>query len=491
MTPERHQQIGSLFHRARALPHARRRAFLEEASAGDAELRAEVESLLDADEISGAFLDAPAIEVAAKLLPGDSPPPTRIGRYRLVSLLGRGGMGDVYLADDPVLPRKVAVKLLRPALTTHGRPLERFEQEARAASSLNHPNIVTIHEIGAADEGRFIAMEFVEGRPLSDWVGERMPPATLLPIARQLAQALTVAHAAGIVHRDVKPENVMLRPDGYVKLLDFGVARLASGDSEGDRTGASLVTQAGLLIGTPRYMAPEQIRGESATPSSDVFALGAVLYELATGRHPTESELTASPPADPGLTDLIRRMLDPNPSARPSAAEVEVRVRALDGAHTTVERPTGTDRARSAKWQWALAATGIALAFAAAASLLDSRRAADNPLANARFLPLTDFNGTEQAAAISRDGKLVAFLSDRDGQMDVWVTQVGSGEFHNLTRGSVREPGQPVGSYARFLSRRNPRDLLDAPRRPSATADQYLGRAGSWRITAPLSRRRG
>ena len=204
MTPDRHRHIGELYHRALTTPDERRSALLDEACANDVDLRSEVESLLAADADAGGFMEAPAVYVAARLVSLDAPPaPASIGRYRLLSVIGRGGMGEVHLAEDSALRRKVAIKLLPAPLIDDEQAVGRFEQEARAASSLNHPNIVTIYEIGTFDDGRFIAMEFVEGQPLSAIVGRPIPPDTLLAIARQLAQALAVAHAAGIVHRDI------------------------------------------------------------------------------------------------------------------------------------------------------------------------------------------------------------------------------------------------------------------------------------------------
>jgi hypothetical protein len=206
MTPERHEQIGELYHRVQALPREQRAAVLDEVCKDDTELRLEVESLIAASDKAGGFMGTAAIDISARSLSAERPPvPRRIGRYELLSLLGRGGMGEVHLAEDVTLQRRVAIKLLPPPLTTDANAVIRFEQEARAASSLNHPNIVTIHEIGAFDGGRFIAMEFVEGQPLSAQVGAPMPVERLVPIAHQLAQALAVAHAAGIVHRDVNP----------------------------------------------------------------------------------------------------------------------------------------------------------------------------------------------------------------------------------------------------------------------------------------------
>jgi predicted ATPase/serine/threonine protein kinase len=350
---ERHQQIGQLFHAALELPDQSRSSFLDEACGGDAGLRHQVESLLRADQEAGGFIATPAIDLLASAIahqPDAGPLRTRIGAYDVLSLIGRGGMGEVYLAQDARLGRRVAVKLLRSDLTSHPEAVRRFEQEARAASSLNHPNIVTIYEIGDSDSRRYLAMEFVDGRALNTMIGEPVGVNVIGQIGAQLARALSVAHAAAIVHRDIKPENIMVREDGYVKVLDFGVARLLPAPGTAwphgsiDGTG----TSPGLILGTPRYMSPEQARGETALSASDVFSLGVVLYELATGTHPFESEstlgtlhaITTRAAPEPGtirgesavLERMLLRMLQKEAAARPTADEVEAELTTLTAA---------------------------------------------------------------------------------------------------------------------------------------------------------------
>jgi serine/threonine protein kinase len=364
MNPERYERVGQLFHAALELSRENRPAFLSGACGVDDALRGEVESLLAAHEQAGDFVAAPALHLVAEWLARDEEAEAvsgRIGAYEIVSLIGRGGMGEVYLARDTRLGRKVAVKLLRPALTSNADAVRRFEQEARAASSLNHPNIITIYEIGDLLERRFLAMEFVEGQSLAAMIGRPAPVSSLTRIGTQLARALAVAHAALIVHRDIKPENIMVREDGYVKVLDFGLARLAPVPTA-PRT-RETGTSPSLILGTPRYMSPEQARGEMATTASDVFSLGVVLYELATGTHPFESPstlgtlhaITSHPTPDPaqhvpdmpaGLERLLQRMLDKTESARPSAADVEAELtrlaagvsEAVEGAGRTAVR---------------------------------------------------------------------------------------------------------------------------------------------------------
>jgi predicted ATPase len=265
-----------------------------------------------------------------------------ISHYRILSVLGAGGMGDVYLAEDTRLQRLVALKVLPADLTKDLARLRRFEQEARAVSALNHPNIVTIYEIGEADVGRFIVLEFVKGRTLRRLIGGPQGLHSVVPVGRQIASALGVAHDAGIVHRDVKPENIMVRDDGYAKVLDFGLARLSANPASTDSTADTAIhTRPGTLVGTVAYMSPEQIKAESVGSASDIFSLGAIFYEMATGRRPFRagSEVaimyqivwdqppaptSLNPAVQPALEALILRMLEKDPLRRPSAADVAI-----------------------------------------------------------------------------------------------------------------------------------------------------------------------
>ena len=341
MTPEQYAKVGKLFHAALDVPPSRRSAFLDTACAEDEPLRRHVDALLAAHDDAGEFIATPAIDVAAQWIASEEETISsggRIGAYQVLSPIGRGGMGEVYLAHDTRLGRNVALKVLRSGFSNNPDAVRRFEQEARAASSLNHPNIVTIHEIGDIDDRRFLAMEYVEGRSLDALIGQAASFRSAVHVGAQLARALAVAHAAGIVHRDVKPENIMVREDGYVKVLDFGIARLLSApDPIGDHLTAD--TNPNVILGTPRYMSPEQARGRPATSASDIFSLGVVLYELATGTHPFEAESTletlhaitsratpkpaqAAPAMPAALERLLLRMLTKQERARPSADEV-------------------------------------------------------------------------------------------------------------------------------------------------------------------------
>ncbi len=297
MTPERWQQVKEIFNSALMYRPEDRGPFISQACSGDENLRSEVESLIASHEQSGSFIDQPAFEMAASMLAGERAelmPGQTIGSYEVLSFISRGGMGEVYLAEDKRLGRKVALKLLPATFTTDDDRLRRFEQEARAASALNHPNIITIYEIRQATGSHIIATEFVEGETLRFRLSRSaLTLSEALNIAIQVADALSAAHKAGIIHRDIKPENIMLRPDGYVKVLDFGLAKLSEQASPAVAAEAPTVqvrTGSGVVIGTAGYMSPEQARGLGVDNRSDIFSLGAVIYEMLARRKPFEGD---------------------------------------------------------------------------------------------------------------------------------------------------------------------------------------------------------
>jgi serine/threonine protein kinase/tetratricopeptide (TPR) repeat protein len=312
MGADRWQRVEELFDRALALPPERRPDFLEKASLGDAELREEVRSLLEAHERGGGSIPSAVAGVASAWAREESTLRRTLGRFRMISPIGRGGMGEVWLAEDTKLGRKVALKLLPPEATLDPERLGRFQREARAASALNHPGILTVHDVDQIDGTHFIATEFVEGRTLRALLAEGpLSPARALDVTRQIAAALGAAHAAGIVHRDIKPENVMVRPDGLVKVLDFGLAKLTERSAQEPSFESTAV---GAVFGTARYMSPEQARGIEVDSRSDIFSLGVVIYEMVSGRPPFEGATTS---------DIIASILtrDP-PPLRETAADV-------------------------------------------------------------------------------------------------------------------------------------------------------------------------
>lgn len=312
MTPERYQQVCQLYHTASELAPNERAAFLDSACGGDQELRREVSSMLRGHERAGNYFAAPAMEVAAGLLARKTPPSLTgqsLNHYQVLSLLGAGGMGEVYLAEDTKLRRKVAIKLLPAEFTRDTNRVRRFEQEARAASALSHPNIITIYEIGQVDTTHYLVTEFVAGETLRQQITQnRLGIGAALEIAAQIASALAAAHAAGVVHRDIKPENVIVRSDGLVKVLDFGLAKLIELNHATVETKALTVnkslTEPGQVMGTPNYMSPEQARGQKVDHKTDIFSLGVLLYEMIAGRRPFEGAT---------MSDVIAALLTTEP----------------------------------------------------------------------------------------------------------------------------------------------------------------------------------
>lgn len=294
MDPERLKKVEAIFHAALDLEPAPRAAFLDDACGDDIKIRAEVESLLAFDETRDDFLNEPPLSLAAELFSNGVKQKPMIGRtighYTIESLLGVGGMGEVYLAEDARLGRKVALKLLPEEFVDDKDRLSRFVLEAKAISALNHPNIITIHEIGEADGTHFIATEFINGKTLKELLTlSRVDLRTSIDIAIQIASALDEAHSAGIIHRDIKPDNIMIRPSGLVKILDFGIAKLTESAADPFVSASSKAvkrgdTQPGVIVGTADYMSPEQAKGGRVDTRSDIFSFGSVMYEMISGK---------------------------------------------------------------------------------------------------------------------------------------------------------------------------------------------------------------
>ena len=351
MQRDQWQHVQDLYFKALEIPQEQRRPFLESACPDDPSIVQEVESLLKCEDKLGGFLDPVPDKTLVALRAsvsrtqpvdsddfigaGQDPVGLRVSHYRILSLIGSGGMGQVYLALDEKLERNVAIKFLPTHLDKEVDNVRRFIREARAVSALNHPHIVTIHESGECELGFYIVMEFVNGRTLREAISEGLSYREILEYATQMAKAVSASHAAGIVHRDLKPENIMIRKDGYVKVLDFGLARLVTGGK------LKPISQAGVVMGTAKYMSPEQARGTSVSSSSDIFSLGLVFYEMACGRHAFEAEswqgilqaITVQRAVAPSILNralperfdqLILQMLEKGPNVRPSAGDVVI-----------------------------------------------------------------------------------------------------------------------------------------------------------------------
>jgi serine/threonine protein kinase/Tfp pilus assembly protein PilF len=294
MTSQRWQHLDRLFHSALERLPEERAGFLAEACGTDEAMRQKVEALIAAHEQSGEFLDAPAFEVAGSKLTLElkNPLVNRIlGHYKILGMLGAGGMGEVYLAEDRKLDRRVAIKILNEQFSSDEANLQRFISEAKAASALNHPNIIVIHEIGESEDKHYIVSEFIEGRTLREVLTKsQLSLSEVLDVSIQIASALSAAHGAHLVHRDIKPENVMVRPDGYVKVLDFGLAKLVEKQNNSFVVEEATVklnqTAKGVILGTVNYMSPEQATGKRVDAKTDIFSFGIVLYEMLTGQQP-------------------------------------------------------------------------------------------------------------------------------------------------------------------------------------------------------------
>lgn len=298
MNTERWQQLDQLLDAALERSPAERATFLAEACAGDAALRQQLEGLLHSEGAVAEFIEVPAVALAAELMVTQPTPPLRVGQqlnhYVIAARLGAGGMGEVYQAHDTRLGRVVALKVLPVAFSQDADRLRRFEQEARAISALNHPNIVTLHELGEFAGLHYLATEFIDGVTLRERLDNgkiALPEALELVI--QMASGLAAAHAAGIIHRDIKPENVMLRRDGLVKVLDFGLAKLKNEASPSMASAPLQATQPGVVMGTVGYMSPEQLRGQTVDGCADIFSLCVLFYEMLTGRAPFTGATTA------------------------------------------------------------------------------------------------------------------------------------------------------------------------------------------------------
>jgi hypothetical protein len=430
MTPEEWDRLFDVFHAAREKSGGERVTVLDAACGESTLFRKAVEELLREDEAANGFLSEPLFSSLSGE-PRVSPvvPGQRLERYITVALIGRGGMGEVWSAQDTDLDRLVALKFLT-SETLAGLDPQQVTREAKAASALNHHGIVTIHEVVQSGSTPAIVMELVEGKPLREVCGKPLPIPEVLAIGLQIAEALAAAHASGVIHGDIKPENIFVRPDHYVKLLDFGLARKV--------TTETIALGYGPPLGTLRYMSPEQARAEPLAPASDVFSLGLVLFELLAGRHafPAASPLdtaqgilekeavapsSLNPHVPARLDLLVRAMLDKQPSARPAATEVVRTLKELNSPGKTLLEVV------PAVWKWGVAAIlTIVVCFAAW-----RWKQARVPEATATFRQITTLipENRATAAAISPDGKSAAY-ANVDG---IFVRTIQNGDTRTLS----------------------------------------------------------
>ena len=472
ITPDRWQQVRTLFHRTLEQPAGDRALFLQRASEGDEEIRHEVESLLLAHDAAETFLaDSPvgALRGGESMAPVRLAAGARLGSFEIVGPLGAGGMGEVYRARDTRLDRAVAIKVLSPGLAADPRSRERFEREARLISRLAHPHVCTLHDVGSAlvdgQESQFLVMELLEGETLAQRLRQGpLPLDHAIRTALEILEALAAAHALGIVHRDLKPANIMLTKSG-VKLLDFGLARPRSGALDPGAIGSAdrddSMTADGMVPGTVPYMAPEQVRGHEAEPRSDLFAFGAVLYEMLTGRRafdaPSQPALVAAilehdppPPSShqpvtpPALDRLVAACLSKDPNDRwQHAQDVALALRGIaDGrsgeSGVAPGWPRGAARAGSrragGRWRVHLAWAATAAAVAIAIWMVRPRAAPpappvnprpvivlmDSPLPGRIYDPRTEAAGGTNADDVSDALRDLPILTFKENTSPIW-----------------------------------------------------------------------
>jgi eukaryotic-like serine/threonine-protein kinase len=454
MTPDRWQQIERLYYSALELEESQRASYLRSACAGDESLVKEVESLLAQEKGAPGFLEAPAIEVAAKILNDDhdrSLLERQMGSYQILSLLGAGGMGAVYQAHDTKLGRSVAIKVLPSAFAQDPERLARFQREARMLASLNHPNIATIHGLEQSDGVHYLVMELVPGETLAERVNAGpLAVKEALKIANQIAEALEAAHEQGVIHRDLKPANVKVTPEGRVKVLDFGLAKAFAGDADVDVSQAPTLSQDGRILGTPAYMSPEQARGKRVDKRTDIWSFGCVLYELMTGkrafrgattqdtiaavleREPNWEVLPAVPPAQ--IRTLLIRCLQKDPQRRlHDIADARIEIEEVLATPPSREQSSSLNRVSRPKLQQAIIPWGVAAVLATVALFLTIALFRRAP-AETRPIRFTigppekgSFNPNPILLAISPDGSKLAFIAaDASGKQQLWIRALDS-----------------------------------------------------------------
>jgi serine/threonine protein kinase len=474
MNPELWKQVDALLDAALELPPEKREQFVAEACDGNDELREEVLSLVKAQSKASDFMERSAMKVAAQMLAQDSSLNNQaslvgqeIGTYKIESLLGVGGMGEVYLARETKLNRRVALKILPSQFVADAERVNRFEREAQALSALNHPNLITIFEVGELNGLHFIAMEFVEGQTLRGMMSGSLRLRDVLSIVAQVAEALSAAHQSGIIHRDIKPDNIMVRADGYVKVLDFGLAKLTEPEVLPSAPNAAR-TQAGATMGTLAYMSPEQATGETIDHRTDLWSLGVVLYELITKQKPfggatrqaTVNAILSSEPdsavaSDPHLPSELDLVFDKAlekdrdlryQTASDFRADVRRLLRTMDSSpanprHRAIARLAGKQVSR--RWFWPIAA-GLAILLASIAAWLIFKTGPTAPdWSRANHLQLTDQPGTEFFPSLAPDGKSFVYSSSVNGNFDLFSQRVGGKNPTLLTKDSNADDTQP------------------------------------------------
>jgi Tol biopolymer transport system component len=514
MTTERWQRIEALYHEMLERPADERAAALAAACHGDTALQTEVQSLLDRWESSGGFLDRPALDVAARLVTParESLIGRRVGAFEVLARLGAGGMGEVYRARDTRLRRDVAIKILSSAFKDDPARVARFEREAIVLAALNHPHIGAIYGLEDADGQPSLVMELVDGEDLATRLARgAMPVRDALEVAGQICDALEAAHAQGIVHRDLKPANIRRRPDGTVKVLDFGLARPVAFPGRRSASGAD-PTEVGTIVGTPAYMSPEQARGDAADSQSDIWSFGAVLYEMLTGlspfaRNTTADTLASVLEAQPdysqlpsgvqeGIRRLIRRCLEKDRRRRlrhvgDARVEIEDSLAAMAGGTVEVG-PDVPSVLRTDRWRWLAVALGVTTVALLGLQVYQRYRA--NPPAVMRFAVHPPPGGVFQtpviagAAAsvggtVSPDGRTLAFTAtDASGTIMLWVRAIDALNARALpdTEGAALPFWSPDSRSLAFFASGKLKRIDVADGRPQNVCDVGRGVGGTW-----------
>jgi len=429
-------------------------------------------------------------------------PGTRLGPYEIQSPLGAGGMGEVYRARDTRLGRDVALKILPESFARESDRLRRFEQEARAVAALNHPNILAIHDIGEQNGSPYLVSELLDGdslRAAAD--GAALPQRKTIEYGVQIAHGLAAAHEKGIVHRDLKPENIFVTRDGRIKILDFGLAKLIqkSAKDSNDVTLTSEHTAAGVVMGTASYMAPEQVRGEASDARTDIFALGAVLYEMLTGvrafRRDTAAEtmtavLKEDPPElsnraqfiSPALERIVRRCLEKNPEQRfQSARDLSFALSALSGSETSAATRVAASAPRRSSLLWLSAVLALALV---AAGTWWAARHTSTPATRMQFALAIPDEMSISHMALSRDGSMLAFISpdEASAMPTIYVQRIGSSVVTPLagTQGASYPFWSPDGAYIGFFANGKLQKIAASGGTPQVLAIALAARGGSW-----------
>jgi eukaryotic-like serine/threonine-protein kinase len=464
MTPERWQQITGIFNAALARNEAERSAFVVARCGDDADLRSEVEAMLAGHHAAGTFGDAPAFAASGMFTSASSvtrralAPGSRVGAYEIVSLLGAGGMGEVYRARDPRLRREIAIKVISPSFATDPERLKRFKQEALAAAALNHPNIVAVYDVGGDDETPYLVTELVDGESLRRRLGGGpLPVAQAVAFGVQIAQGVAAAHEKGILHRDLKPENILVDRDGRLKIVDFGLAKLLEFEGtrrEGETVTRRAATELGRVMGTVGYMAPEQACGDTVDQRADIFAIGAILFEMLGRRRAFQGTTTAeivtvilrddppdlrtlNPLVPPALARLVAHSLEKQASRRfQNARDLAFALETIGGLQSgdLIAGAAPLSRRRWSIWHTASAISAAAALVAAGALGPMLIEPVERAATTIRTHRLTDSRGLEGVPAISPDGKSVAFVTYAGGKAQIFVRLVTRGTPLRLTQ---------------------------------------------------------